>query len=273
MSNFLRQNNTKRVVFTPTFIIVIFLVGVVSLLYIIFPTTFSQALHTITQPLWSAQNSLTAKISSSVKLLQSKRMLVEENMRLATHIEQQSTTVLNSGMLTEENQELKALLGRDRAEKTILAAVLSRPNVSLYDTIIIDIGNDYGIKKGDLAIASSIIAIGTISNVYKSTSVVTLFSAPGEETSVMIGPEQILTLARGRGGGNFTTLLPRTTDIVEGDNVVIPGINQKLFGVVESIIANSADAFQTILFKNPVNINEIRWVEIISPNNVNHIEQ
>lgn len=272
MSNFLRQDNTQRTVFTPTFIIVVFLVGVVSLLYIIFPTFFSQTLHTMALPFWSAQNNLTIKISSSVQLLQSKRMLVKENMRLATHIEQQSTTVLNSEILIEENLELKALLGRDRAEKIILAAVLSRPNVSLYDTIIIDVGNDYGIKKGDLVIVSGIIVIGTISNVYKKTSVVTLFSAPGEETSVMIGPEQILTLARGKGGGNFTTLLPRTTDIVEGDSVVMPGINQKLFGIVESIIANSADAFQTILFKNPVNISGIRWVEIISPNNINHIE-
>ena len=52
-------------------------------------------------------------------------------------------------------------------------------------------------------------------------------------------------------------------DIEVGDNVSIANIGTNTFGIVEEIIVTPADQFQTILFKNPVNMNELGFVLIV----------
>jgi cell shape-determining protein MreC len=159
---------------------------------------------------------------------------------------------------------LKELLGRTVFTNTILGAVLVRPNVSLYDTFVIDIGAREGISVGDLIVVSGDTIMGTISEVYNTTSKVKLFSTPGEITRVTIGASAISADAEGRGGGNFQAKLPRDVDVEEGDSVIMPGITQKLFGVVEKVVSNPTDPFKTILFKNPINSAEIEWVQVIT---------
>jgi len=66
------------------------------------------------------------------------------------------------------------------------------------------------------------------------------------------------------GGGNFEVKLPRGVDIREGDVISFPAINTQIVGVVEKIKVKAADPFQTILFKSPVNIYELRFVEIFT---------
>lgn len=264
MSNFLRQNKTKRTIFSPKFLVALFLLIIMATLYVLFPNIFSEALHFAGEPIWKTQDAAVAKIISSSKLFQSKKALIEENIRLATYIEEMSTLVLEKELLREENETLKEKFGRDINQNFLLAVVLARPNVSLYDTFVIDAGKKEGVKTGEKVLVSGNVVIGTISKVYKSTSIVTLFSAPGEKTEIMIGPEKILATALGRGSGNFSTQLPRAIDVVEGDIIIMPNINPKIFGVVERIIADSADPFQIILFKNPINLNEVRWVEIMT---------
>ena len=263
MSNFPLQNREKRKILSVKFFVIFFLVIMFGVANTVFPNFFSGVFHSIGEPAWKAQDATATKILSSSKLLQSKKSLVEENIRLATQIEKMSNLVLEKDLLQEENDALKERFGRDTSENILLATVLARPSVSLYDTFVIDVGSNDGVKIGERVLVWGNVVIGTVSKVYKSTSIVTLFSAPGQKSNIMIGPDKIIAEAIGRGGGNFSTQLPRATDIVEGDIVTMPGINPKIFGVVESATADSADPFQIILFKNPINLNQMRWVEIV----------
>ena len=50
-------------------------------------------------------------------------------------------------ILKDENIQLKELLGRIRPKNDfILANILTKPNISPYDTIIVDIGSDNNIQ-------------------------------------------------------------------------------------------------------------------------------
>lgn len=223
----------------------------------------SGAVHRLTRPLWEVRVWMSEASRSFAAFLSSKRSLVEENERLARLVREAEPVRLENVILRDENEALKSELGRTIAEETVLAVVLARPIVSPYDTLIVDVGRAKDVLPGDLVLSDTGIAIGTVTVSHTDTSVVTLFSSPGLETQVFIGPRAVSAVAVGRGGGNFAVKLPRGIGIEEGDAITMPGINPKIFAVAERTVERPADPLQTVLFKNPVNFLELRFVEVV----------
>ncbi|MBT3282591.1 rod shape-determining protein MreC [bacterium] len=266
MSNYLLHHKEKKEgLFTKAFVVVLLVVVIIVVIRILFPNTFTSSLQSVSSPFWKAKNSSVEGVVNSSQLLRSKRSLIFENDNLKTKIEETEFKLLEFNFLSQENDSLKELLGRKTFDKddAVLGAVLARPNVSPYDTFIIDIGKNSGIQKGDSVFVQGDVFIGKISEVNKNTSTAVLFSSPGEITQVSIGLQNISANAKGRGGGNFIVELPRGTEVEKGDVVTMPGIDTKLFAVVEEIEANPSSPFTTILFKNPVNMNDIKWVQVV----------
>ena len=56
--------------------------------------------------------------------------------------------------------------------------------------------------------------------------------------------------------------LPVEVGVQENDIILLPQIRPHTFGVVETVLVDSSDSLQTILFKSPVNINSLRFVEV-----------
>jgi cell shape-determining protein MreC len=227
-----------------------------------FPGTFSGFFMSVGSPIWQARASVALSFSGVGSYFQTHRSLEEENERLRVQVRRSSLTALERDLLAEENNDLKELMGRQRFEQTTLAAILARPTVSPYDTFIIDVGEADGIRRDELVIADGIVVIGFVEEVFTHTSRVLLFSAPGISHEVLIGPNATPAEAVGQGGGNFRTELPRGLEIKEGDPVVIPSIDTEIFGVVGKIIVSASEPFQEILFTNPINMNDIRYVEV-----------
>ena len=165
----------------------------------------------------------------------------------------------------------------------ILGSILSKPNQSPYDTLVIDVWDNKGIKVGDIVFALSNVPIGRVGIVYNFSSKVVLFSSPGEKTQVVVpagssgtveaGGDtrpndrnlpvgQVFTEAVGRGGGNFEIILPRDIVLAKGAEVVLPGINSNVLGIVEAIVSDPRDSFTKILLTSPVNIFELKFVEV-----------
>ncbi len=161
---------------------------------------------------------------------------------------------------------MKNMLGRKTTKANlVLAAVLEKPFLSPYDTLIVDAGSADGIARGDKVLADDASTyIGYISDVFDNQSKITLYSSPGEKVEVLIGTNSVLKEALGAGSGNFTVEMPREADVKEGDSIVIPSISPNVFGVVEKINFKEADSFQTVLFKNPINIAELKWVLVLA---------
>jgi len=270
MSNYLLHHKEKGDrLFNKVFVGILIVIGIIVVVHIFFSNIFTGPLQFISSPFWKAKNSSVEGIINSSQLLRSKRSLIFENEELKTQLKESELRVFELGFLRQENESLKTLMGRQVSgiENTILGAVLARPNVSLYDTFVIDIGNDVGLTKGDSVYVLGDILIGEITEVNKKTSTVKLFSSPGQITPMFIGLQNISANAQGRGGGNFIVELPRGTEVLKGDIVTIPSIDTKLFAIVEEIQADPSDPFITILFKNPVNMNDIKWVQVVKSEN------
>ncbi|MEK9167902.1 MAG: rod shape-determining protein MreC [Patescibacteria group bacterium] len=257
-----RQNHTSR---GKKFAFAFFIAALIAVFYFAGDTLArgaSGAVHRLSVPIWRAGNYIdsTANIFSSA--LFSKQALFEENERLRSEIETLSVRLLSTDMLAAENKELKEIVGRDESMEVVLGTVLSRPPSSPYDTFIIDLGVEK-VRAGDMVSAHGIIPVGTIAHARDNSSVVELFSSPGRKIDVLIGTENIATVAKGKGNGNFEMTLPRDTEVREGDIVVAPSITIEIFAVVGDIEKDSNSPFQVVRFSSPFNINNIRWVEVV----------
>jgi rod shape-determining protein MreC len=238
---------------------------VVFLLIIIFSFSFTRnILFGIGSPFWNLKKGIIESFLNNSEILKSKKSLISENNILKEQISKTEKDNLILQLIKKENEELKNILNR-KSDKDdyILSSVLIKPFLSAYDTLIIDVGSNYNIKVGSKVLADGIYFIGYISEVYENTSKVILYSSYGEKMPVLIGQNNVEKEAIGIGSGNFKVEMPRELDVKEGDNITIPSISTNIFGIVEKIQFKATDSFQKVLFKSPVNIFELKWVEVV----------
>ena len=243
--------------------------------------------HTIFRPVLILGNNLGGKLRSIGSYFVSKNFLYLENQNLKSQLNEKRGLIENYNSILAENINLKEILGRKKeeaiAENMILSAILAKPNQSLYDALVIDVGTKQGIKIGDIVFALGhsltgealgTVPIGRVSTVYGSSSKVTLFSSSGEKTNIVIFNESvhssdalgtgknIFMEVVGRGGGNFEMVLPEDFRPAKGDRAVLPGIFPYVLGIVETIISDPRSPFVKALLVSPVNIQELKFVEV-----------
>lgn len=252
-----RNNRSPWKMVWVTFLIL----AVAGLFYFIMPRFINESLYLVARPFWNTEEFVVKNFSEFVTLFKDKESLAAENISLQEQIDEARASILTLESYKKENEDLKMALGRQSKEKRILAVILAKPNKSIYDSLILDTGEHEGVTAGDIVMSGDFI-LGTIKEVYPNYSKATLFSSPGEPINVRIG-NGISASAVGNGGGNFIVKLPKETPIKIGDSVTLPDINLKLFGLVENIEVTETSSFQFILFKLPVNVNSLNYVEIL----------
>jgi len=223
---------------------------------------FFKVFEFVVYPLWKTETYLDNSTFNPFGFLVSKKKLLITKEQLEKDIFEAEMMLSDRNALLKENLELKHILGRVDNRDFILASVLSRPNKSTYDSLIIDLGIDSGIKNGSNVFAFGDIFIGKIDEVDKKTSRVKLFSSPKEKQEVMIGFNNIVAIATGKGAGNFEVEVPREAIVNIGDPVVAVGTNSSFFGSVEEIISEPINPFKTVLFKSAINIFELKWIQV-----------
>jgi cell shape-determining protein MreC len=145
-----------------------------------------------------------------------------------------------------------------------------RPPGTPYDTLIIDAGKQDGIEQGALVSAGGNSYIGTVSDVYTSTSRVTLFSAPGSSHNVLVmlssraGTGIPVSLV-GDGAGSMSARIPSATPVSVGDYVVVPGIAMAFAGTVSHVDKPAGDSFETLYVNLPVDLFSLQFVEVRVP--------
>lgn len=209
-------------------------------------------------------NSLGKKIGDLGAYFVSKSSLSSQNENLYLQLREEEARVLNYNSVLAENESLKEILGRKNINKNvILGVILSKPNQSLYDTLVVDVGIDKGVEINDMVFALGNIPIGYITEVYSNSSKVVLFSNAGEKTQVILKEKNIFMEMIGRGGGNFEMIIPRDLVVENGDQVIMPGNNPYVLALVESTISDPRDPFTKVLLTSPVNVQELKFVQII----------
>lgn len=201
-------------------------------------------------------------ISDGLELSKSKNTLIEEKKLLAEKISELETALAILPTMKDENYKLTEILARKKENsQQAVARILAKPNQTIYDTLLIDLGSDDGILVGARVLAQGNIPIGLVSEADLKTSKVKLFSTSGEITkAVIVGPDIFIDL-KGQGGGTFETTLPRDIVIEKGTTVAELASGQTI-AVMEETLADSRDPFQRILFRSPVNFFELRFVGV-----------
>ena len=236
---------TKDRVPMPLKILMVMIVILV-LFYLVFPRAFPTFFTTLIKPFWTAEQGIRYGDTS-----------IEELRKILAASE---TNTAQNNALMQENADLKSLLGRSSLTRPLLATVLKRPPFSAYDTLILDVGKELKVEPGNRVYALGNIPIGEIAEVIDGTSKVRLYSSAGEKFQILIGPTHIEATATGRGGGYFEVSLPRDTKIKVGDNALISSLGNSFVGTVEGTASEPSEPFSKILFRQPVNIYEMRWV-------------
>ena len=193
-------------------------------------------------------------------LFRNKQSLEEElNYLKEKNIELENKAILLESV-QKENEELKALLSRPDKKSYILGSIVSRPPQSPYDMIVIDAGSDNGVKQGMKAVAYGSILIGHVAEVFPGVSKIKLVSYPGEETNLIIENAKISAIGLGLGGGNIEVKIPSSVKINSGDKINTEGTFHYLLGTADKIEADALNPFQKIIFRMPVNLNELQKI-------------
>lgn len=234
------------------------IIAVLILLLIFAPHFLSSMMTKIISPFWDIEDAAGG-------MLDTKSSLQRQNNELSQKLAELESYDIRIKELEKENADLKEFFSRSISRKSVLAAVVRKPPLSAYDSLIIDAGVTQGVAQGDIVYALGHIPVGEVESVQSNSAKVTLYSTPGKKYDVTIGKKDIQATAESRGGGAFEIVVPRDVELAVGDPVTVPSIYPSVFGSVSTIIAVPARAFATVLFNSPINIHELRWVLVEHP--------
>jgi cell shape-determining protein MreC len=208
-------------------------------IYLFFPQFLSRVFTAIVSPVWTFEKAIN-KESSPLPL------------------ELQNATIAE---LQKQNEELRSMLKyASTSSPGVLVPIIKKPPYTVYDSYLIDIKNVSNVHIGDRVYVPGNVLVGEIVEINGRIAKVKLYSSYGEKYNVTIGKDNIETPAIGLGGGAFQVVLPKDLKIVQNDVVIIPDLSTSVFGIVQSVSIDPARAFSTILFSQPINIYEQKWV-------------
>jgi cell shape-determining protein MreC len=257
--NYLQDKKSKR----KYLYLLVFLIVLVVIIFYFSTSIFNKsslASHAIFRPVLILGDRLGERFASLEFYFASKNSLQKDNDEMKRQLEETKAQMANYDSVVAENNTFKEILGRKGTKEIVVAGILSKPNQSPYDTFIIDAGSANGIKLGKTVFAGGDVPLGRVGEVFANSAKVVMFSSPGERTQVAVGT--IFLELLGRGGGNFEMIVPRDFTIQNGDQAILPGVNAYLVGVVRTIISDPRDAFKKALLASPVNIFELKFVEV-----------
>lgn len=215
----------------------------------------------IGNPIWGAEGFITKTFSNTTDSLRTKKSVLKENEELIALNNKLMTSMIDYRIIKNENNNLRELLSRtDRPSEYILGIILTKPNNSPYDTVIIDIGIQDGIKEGSRVYAEGNIPLGLVSKVYENTSLITLYSNPSYKTEGYIEGSNASVELIGRGGGNFEMIIPIDLTTESGTMVYLPGSTSEIIALVDDIISKPSDPFKKVILNSPVNIQNLKWL-------------
>ncbi len=228
-------------------------------------TFFVKAINYIGQPIWQEKEVFINGSNNLSYLTRTRESLSKENKKLSKENSNLKISMIDYQLLKNQNDKLKELLGRVPVVHTsILSSILMKPNNSPYDTMIIDIGKNEGIKENSKVYIDGNVPIGIINKVYPRTSLVELYSNPGKVTKavVSVNNSNINVQLIGRGGGNFEMSVPIGLIIPKGTMVTLRSLNGGVIAIVEEKISDTSDPEEKIILRAPVNIQSEKLVEV-----------
>lgn len=237
-----------------------FLTGAVALVSLVLVFIFSSNIGSYVRGV--ASNVIAPHVNSDEYSALSKNALIARLQSRDAELKRTRYQALLYSLLVSENASLRDSVGAVAIPTGVTARVITRPPRTNYDTLIIDVGKDGGIRENDVAIYHGVV-LGRISALDSKSATVTLFSSSGVSHDVILGEPRAVAVAKGLGGGAFEVSVPQGVKVVLGDSVRFPGTEALVAGIVQSISAQTRDVSQTVRFTIPFSFSELDFIRII----------
>ena len=238
---------------------VIIIATVTLLLSFIAPQALPKVFGVIVSPLWQGRTAILNSLSS-IRIFSTRNNLLSENRTLREENEVLKLNELKFLLLSEENKELRQLLGNSEVAEGKAAAVILHPSQTYYDIFIVH--KTTGTSVGNLAVRSPVV-FGKVVEDLGSSLKILLYSSPGNKTEGRLVQGGSPIILEGRGGGNFTAVVPRDLPVSVGNLVSLPSNQSLVMAKIEGIDETETDSFKLIRATVPTNIFSIQWLELI----------
>lgn len=258
-----RQNKKIKIKKIQAIILIVIFLFLLFYFRVEISKSLSNFSHFVFRPVLVLGKNISNNFSNLSFVFSSKQKLLEENRELNRKLNENEFRMINYNAILDENIQLKEILNRKKENISLISsAILAKSKNSIYNTLIIDVGQNQGIVLGKKVFAWGNIPIGYIGEVEASSAKVILYSSPGEKTEVFILNKNIFMEITGKGGSNFEMILPKDLFLENGTEIFLPGSSSYLIARVSKIISDSRDSLQKAILTSPVNIQELRFVQV-----------
>ncbi len=242
------------------FIIIVSLLSAILIFFLIF---FRLNESSLNESIWRVGLKGQSVPKVFAGYLKSKNKLQNENVELRNKLDEANLQILSTTIYKDENKKLKEILGRKEHANMVLAEILSKPNKSPYDIIVIDVGNVDGIVVGQMVIAKGSVPIGEIVEVGKKNSKAKLYSTPGTITEALFEGNQIDLDLKGTGSGGFEITIPKDVEVHVGQAILSKQVYSRIIALISGVVSTEHDSYKKVLAKSPINIQELSWVQVV----------
>lgn len=254
------RTRRRTALLAPWSVPLIFVALALIVLFFILRAFLPGAVAQIARPFWGAGDRATDAGGSIAAFFGDKAVIAAERDRLSA---ENAALANENAALRARALDLERLLGsREAAPEGILAGVLARPPVSPYDTLVIDQGEDAGVRAGAPVFGAGGIPIGTVESVAGASARVILYSAPGQVTEGWVGVNRTPVTLAGASAGAFRTNLPRESTAAVGEEVYLPGPGALPVGTVVRVDTDPSSPRAEIHVRPVVHPFSITWVTV-----------
>ena len=200
--------------------------------------------------------------------------LRQENARLQQQVTTLSLRLSESQQKLELDADIRAITSaiQPLRRQTVTAPVVTINPEPGVQSVVIQAGQDQGVRAGLAVIGTEGVMIGKVQKVLDTTSVVLLLTDTQVPVAARLQNEaQSPGLIRGERGLSLTMqFIPKNDQVQVGQTVVTAGTEANippdiLIGTVERSSSRAGDIFQTAIISSPVQFNRIKAVAVILP--------
>jgi hypothetical protein len=112
------------------------------------------------------------------------------------------------------------------------------------------------IEQGTIVYVRGYQAVGYIASVYKTTSVMKLYSSSDEKVEGVIKDIDASVTLIGQGGGSYAIEVPKTVNVAVGQSVYVSSEQNMILGTVVSVVNDPQDTFTKAYVRGAYNPNK-----------------
>lgn len=214
---------------------------------------------------------ITLKINNFINFLKWIKELNQENIRCQEENQQLSGQIVELKEIAQENEFLRQQLNLSESEERqlILANVIGAGPTNFGEYLLIDKGQEDGVREKAVVITAGNLLVGRITQVSTSLAKVLLITHPSSRINALIqesGAQGII-----RGGVNLSLTMDwisQQEKIEPGQTVITSGLaglflRGLLIGQVERVVSSDPQVFQQAKIKPAMDLGRLERVFII----------